>query len=92
MALLAFSPGQRSSSGRVPPLAMALAGLLTYSKLKKPSGEGAAPADGPSVAERLEDFFKPSPERRSDRQRRHRRAADWKPDGSRAAVPRCRQG
>ena len=61
MALLDILTGQQSSSGRVPPLAMALAGLLTYSKLKKPSGEGAAQADGPSVAERLEDFFKPSP-------------------------------
>ena len=61
MALLDILTGQQSSSGRVPPLAMALAGLLTYRKLKKPSGEGAAPADGPSVAERLEDFFKPSP-------------------------------
>ena len=61
MALLDILTGQQSSSGRVPPLAMALAGLLTYSKLKKPSGEGAAPADGSSVAERLEDFFKPSP-------------------------------
>ena len=92
MALLDILTGQQSSSGRVPPLAMALAGLLTYSKLKKPSGEGAAPADGSSVAERLEDFFKPSPQRRSDRQGCHRCAADRRPDGSRAAVPRRRQG
>ena len=61
MALLDILTGQQSTSGRVPPLAMALAGLLTYSKQKNPSGEGAAPADGPSFAERLEDFFKPSP-------------------------------
>src|SRR4029077_13237350 len=49
-ALLDILTGHQSSSGRVPPLAMALAGLLTYSKLKNPGGEGAAPADGPSVA------------------------------------------
>ena len=61
MALLDILTGQQSSSGRVPPLAMALAGLLTYSKLKKPRGEGAAPVDGASFAEQLEDFFKPSP-------------------------------
>ena len=56
MALLDILTGQQSSSGRVPPLAMALAGLLTYSKLKKPSGEGAAPVDGASFAERLKNF------------------------------------
>ena len=61
MALLDILTGQQSSSGRVPPLAMALAGLLTYSKLKKPRAEGAAPVDDASFAERLEDFFKPSP-------------------------------
>jgi hypothetical protein len=56
MALLDALTGQQGSSGRVPPLAMALAGLLTYSKLKKPSGEGAAPVDGASFAERLKNF------------------------------------
>ena len=40
MALLDILTGQQGSSGRVPPLAMALAGLLAYSKLKKPRGEG----------------------------------------------------
>jgi uncharacterized protein YidB (DUF937 family) len=61
MALLDILRGQQSSSGRVLPLAMALAGLLTYSNLKKPRGEGAAPVDGASFAGQLEDFFKPSP-------------------------------
>ena len=60
MALLDILTGQQGSSGRVPPLAKALAGLLAYSKLKNPGGEGSAPADGAGLAERLEDFFKPS--------------------------------
>ena len=34
MALLDILTGQQGSSGRVPPLAKALAGLLAYSKLK----------------------------------------------------------
>jgi len=56
MALLDIFTGQQDSSGRVPPLAKALAGLLSYSKLKN----GTAPQDGADYAERLEDFFKPS--------------------------------
>jgi uncharacterized protein YidB (DUF937 family) len=56
MALLdIFSGADRSdgSSGRVPPLAKALAGLLSYGKLK--DGSGADHGD------RLEEFFAPSP-------------------------------
>ena len=55
MALLDVLTGRRDDGGRVPPLAKALAGLLAYSKLNKP-GEG-----GSDYAQRLEDFFKPSP-------------------------------
>jgi uncharacterized protein YidB (DUF937 family) len=58
MALLDILTGRSSSGGRVPPLAMALLGLLAYNKLKKPAG--AAPAGQPGLAERLEDFFKPA--------------------------------
>ena len=58
MALLDILTGRRTSSGRVPPLAMALLGLLAYNKLKKPAG--SAPAGQPGFAERLEDFFKPA--------------------------------
>ena len=36
MALLDILTGHRGSGGRVPPIAMALLGLLAYSKLKKP--------------------------------------------------------
>ena len=57
MALLDIFGGPQSGSGRVPPLAKALAGLLTYSKLK-PGQQGQ---DGGDVDQRLEDFFKPSP-------------------------------
>ena len=56
MALLDIFSGSRAAdgtSGRVPPLAKALAGLLSYGKLKDGSG-----AD---YSERLEDFFAPSP-------------------------------
>ena len=56
MALLDIFTGRddpQSGSGRVPPLAKALAGLLSYGKLKG-SGTGA------DYADRLEDFFKPS--------------------------------
>ena len=60
MALLDILTGQQGSSGRVPPLAKALAGLLAYNKLKNPTGEGSATGDGGGLAERLEDFFKPS--------------------------------
>ena len=56
MALLDIFTGQQGSSGRVPPMAKALAGLLSYSKLKS-GGAGAGASD---YAERLEDFFKPS--------------------------------
>jgi uncharacterized protein YidB (DUF937 family) len=52
--MLTGHDGARDGSGRVPPLAMALAGLLSYGKLKTP-GSGA------DYADRLEDFFKPSP-------------------------------
>ena|SRR6478752_5896978 len=55
MALLDVLSGQPAERGRVPPLAKALAGLLAYSKLNKPG------AGGVDYAERLEDFFKPSP-------------------------------
>ncbi|SEP29015.1 Uncharacterized conserved protein YidB, DUF937 family [Rhodospirillales bacterium URHD0017] len=58
MALLDILTGRRTSGGRIPPLAMALMGLLTYNKLKKPAG--AAPDGQPGLAERLEDFFKPA--------------------------------
>ena len=56
MALLDIFTGQQGASGRVPPIAKALAGLLSYSKLM-PGSEGAARGD---YTERLEDFFKPS--------------------------------
>jgi uncharacterized protein YidB (DUF937 family) len=58
MALLDILTGGQRSSGRVPPLAKALAGLLSYSKLKNPGGAGSA--GGPDYGERLEEFFKPS--------------------------------
>jgi uncharacterized protein YidB (DUF937 family) len=58
MALLDILAGRQPSGGRVPPLAMALMGLLSYSKLKTPPGEGATAA--PGLADRIEDFFKPS--------------------------------
>jgi uncharacterized protein YidB (DUF937 family) len=58
MALLDVLTGRSTSSGRVPPLAMALLGLLAYNELKKPAR--AAPAGQPGFAERLEDFFKPA--------------------------------
>ena len=60
MALLDILTGRQGSTGRVPPLAMALLGLLAYSKLKKPAGQGGAADAGGGFAERLEDFFKPS--------------------------------
>ncbi|MDP1965698.1 MAG: YidB family protein [Reyranella sp.] len=59
MALLDILTGGQSAS-RVPPIAKALAGLLSYSQLKKPGGAGAAGAAGPDYAQRLEEFFKPS--------------------------------
>lgn len=60
MALLDIFTGGQSTSGRVPPLAKALAGLLSYSQLKKPDSLSAADAADPDYSERLEDFFKPS--------------------------------
>lgn len=60
MALLDILTGQQGTSGRVPPLAKALAGLLAYSKLKNRGGESPIQANDASLAERLEDFFKPS--------------------------------
>jgi hypothetical protein len=58
MALLDILTGRRASGSRVPPLAMALLGLLAYNKVKKP--DGAASGGQPGFAERLEDFFKPA--------------------------------
>jgi uncharacterized protein YidB (DUF937 family) len=58
MALIEILTGQTGSSGRVPPIAKAVAGLLAYSKLKQPGG-GADSAAG--YGKQLEDFFKPSP-------------------------------
>ena len=47
MALLDILTGGRSTgSGRVPPIAMALLGLLTYNKLKKPAGEATTTGPG----------------------------------------------
>jgi uncharacterized protein YidB (DUF937 family) len=60
MALLDILTGGRSSGSRVPPLAMALLGLLAYSKIGKKPGEGAAASNEPGFAEKLEEFFKPS--------------------------------
>src|SRR5262245_54326860 len=54
MALLDVFTGRRDPSDRVPPLAKALAGLLTYSKVNGPGGNA-------SYADRLKDIFKPSP-------------------------------
>ena len=61
MALLDIFGGQQGGSGRVPPLARGLAGLLAYSKLKKPGGEGTGPGDSTDYTDQLEEFFKPSP-------------------------------
>jgi uncharacterized protein YidB (DUF937 family) len=58
MALLDILTGRNASGGRVPPLAMALMGLLAYNRLKNPAG--APPGGQPGFAERLEDFFKPA--------------------------------
>ena len=60
MALLDILTGRSASGARVPPLAMALLGLLAYNKLKKPSSEAAGSVSEPGIADRLEDFFKPS--------------------------------
>ena len=57
MGLLDIFGGQQEGSGRVPPLAKGLAGLLAYSKLKKPGGAG----ERADYTDQLEDFFKPSP-------------------------------
>ena len=54
MALLDILGGRRQTGTRIPPLAMAVLGLLAYSKLNKPG------SSGPGLTERLEDFFKPS--------------------------------
>ncbi len=42
MACSTFSPAGKPSGGRVPPLAMALLGLLAYNKLKKHHGRHLA--------------------------------------------------
>lgn len=57
MGLLDIFAGPQSGSGRVPPLAKALAGLLAYSKLQP----GQPGADRGDLDQRLEDFFKPAP-------------------------------
>jgi uncharacterized protein YidB (DUF937 family) len=68
MALLDMLTGRSDSSGRVPPIARAVAELLAYGKTNRQDGaqartkEGAgAPAAKAGYAEQLEDFFKPSP-------------------------------
>lgn len=61
MALLDIFGGEKSGSGRVPPLAKGLAGLLAYSKLKKPGGDGTGSRESTDYSDELEDFFKPSP-------------------------------
>lgn len=58
MALLDIFGGHEGGSGRVPPLARGLAGLLAYSKLDKQAGAGTGQA---SYNDQLEEFFKPSP-------------------------------
>jgi uncharacterized protein YidB (DUF937 family) len=45
--------GSDGGSGRVPPLAKALAGLLSYGQANKAGGDA-------NYADRLEDFFKPA--------------------------------
>jgi uncharacterized protein YidB (DUF937 family) len=60
MALLDILTGGRTSGSRLPPLAMALLGLLAYSKLGKKAGEGATDSNDSGLAGRVEDFFKPS--------------------------------
>jgi uncharacterized protein YidB (DUF937 family) len=61
MSLLDIFTGGQSSSGRVPPIAKALAGLLSYSQLNKPGGPTGARATDPDYGQQLEDFFKPAP-------------------------------
>ena len=56
MALLDILGEPQSGSGRVPPLAKALAGLLAYSKLQP----GQQQPDRDQLDRQLEDFFKPS--------------------------------
>jgi uncharacterized protein YidB (DUF937 family) len=60
MALLDILTGRRGPTGPPPPLAMALLGLLAYSKLHKPAAEGGTSAVGGGFADRLEEFLKPS--------------------------------
>ena len=60
MSLLDIFTGGQSSSGRVPPLAKALAGLLSYGQSQKPGA--ASGTTDPDYAERLDDFFKPAPD------------------------------
>lgn len=57
MALLDILTGRRGGTGRVPPLAMALLGLLAYRKVGKPAAEGEAPGGGSGFADRIEEFF-----------------------------------
>jgi uncharacterized protein YidB (DUF937 family) len=59
MALLDILTGRRGASGRLPPLAMALLGLLAYKKVRKPTAEGETP-DGGGFAERVDEFLNPS--------------------------------
>jgi uncharacterized protein YidB (DUF937 family) len=56
MALLDIFGGPQSDSGRVPPLAKALAGLLAYRKLQP----GQQQPDRADIDQQLEDFFKPA--------------------------------
>lgn len=60
MALRDIFGSSESGSGRVPPIARGLAGLLAYSKLKTSGGE-AGSADRVDYNDQLEEFFKPSP-------------------------------
>ncbi len=59
MALLDILAGRRDASSRLPPLAMALLGLLTYKKLQKPPVAGEVEGTG-GIAERVAEFLKPS--------------------------------
>jgi uncharacterized protein YidB (DUF937 family) len=59
MGLLDMLTGRSDSSGRVPPIARAVAELLAYGKTNGQGGAASGAKEG--YAEQLEDFFKPSP-------------------------------
>ncbi len=61
MGLLDIFGAQHDGSGRVPPLARGLAGLLAYSKMKKPGEAGTPQGARADYNDELEEFFKPSP-------------------------------